>query len=327
MSEATAMKNILVTGASGFVGGHLLKTLYQRFPSTNVVGTTLTGRGTLSRLDVTDAEAVRALVGRLRPDACIHLAALASVDESFGAPREVWDVNLSGTLNVADALLDLAPECRLVYASSGEIYGLSFRDDRPVDEDTPLSPANPYAVTKAAADLALGEMALRGLRVIRLRLFNHTGPGQTDRYVVARFAAQVARIAEGVQEPVIYTGALDRWRDFLDVRDVVDAYVAAVCSPTDGLCVNICSGIARCVGDILASLIEMGQIEARVIERVSDARRTDIRTAVGSPLRAAAVLGWRPRTEWSVTLRDLLGFWRSRAGRPSAMTCRKMMPR
>jgi GDP-4-dehydro-6-deoxy-D-mannose reductase len=310
------MKTIVVTGSNGFVGGHLLKALSTRFPSATIVGTSLTGGSGVVRLDVTDADAVRALIGRLRPDACIHLAALASVSQSFQAPREVWGVNLCGTLNVADALLDLAPECRLVQASSGEIYGLSFHDDQPVDEDTPLSPANPYAVTKAAADLALGEMALRGLRVIRLRLFNHTGPGQTERYVVPRFAAQVARIAEGVQEPVIYTGALDRWRDFLDVRDVVAAYLAAIRSPTDGLCVNICSGVARCVGDILATLIEAARIKAEVIERVSEARLTDIRTAVGSPLRAAAVLGWRPQTEWSETLRDLLDYWRSRASEP-----------
>lgn len=308
------MKTMVVTGSNGFVGGHLLKALGARFPSATIVGTSLTDGSGLMRLDVTDAEAVRALVGRLRPDACIHLAALASVNQSFQAPREVWDVNVCGTLNVAEALLDLTPHCRLVHASSGEIYGLSFRDDQPVDEDTLLLPANPYAVTKAAADLALGEMALRGLRVIRLRLFNHTGPGQTERYVVPRFAAQVARIAEGVQEPVIYTGSLDRWRDFLDVRDVVDAYVAAVRSPTDGLCVNVCSGVARCVGDILGTLIEMAQIKAEVIEQVSKARRTDIRTAVGSPVRAATLLGWRPQTVWSETLRDLLDYWRRHAG-------------
>jgi GDP-4-dehydro-6-deoxy-D-mannose reductase len=314
VSAAAAINTVLVTGASGFVGGHLLSALRDRFPSVAVVGTSLAGGSRLCSLDVTDAEAVRMLVGRVRPDACVHLAALASVDQSFSAPRAVWEVNLCGTLNVADALLDLVPECRLVHASSGDIYGLSFRDGEPVGEDTPLSPASPYAVTKAAADLALGEMALRGLRVIRLRLFNHTGPGQTERYVVPRFAAQVARIAEGVQEPVIYSGALDRWRDFLDVRDVVDAYLAAVGSPTDGLCVNVCSGVARCVGDILATLIEMAQIKADVIEHVSQARRTDIRTAVGSPLRAAATLGWRPRREWSETLRDLLDYWRRHVG-------------
>jgi GDP-4-dehydro-6-deoxy-D-mannose reductase len=307
------MKTIIVTGSNGFVGRHLLQALGTRFPSATIVATSRTGGSGVVPLDVTDAAAVRALVSGLRPNACIHLAALASVDQSFQASREVWNVNVCGTLNVADALLDLAPRCRLVHASSGEIYGLSLRDDRPVDEDTPLSPASPYAVTKAAADLALGEMTLRGLRVIRLRLFNHTGPGQTERYVVPRLAAQVARIAEGAQEPVIYSGALDRWRDFLDVRDVVDAYLAALDSLTDGLCVNVCSGVARCVSDILATLIEMAQIKADVVENISQTRRTDIRAAVGSPLRAAALLGWRPRMEWSETLHDVLNYWRRQA--------------
>jgi GDP-4-dehydro-6-deoxy-D-mannose reductase len=152
-------------------------------------------------------------------------------------------------------------------------------------------------------------------RVIRLRLFNHTGPGQTEQYVLPRFAAQVARIAGGLQAPIIHTGALDRWRDFLDVRDVVDAYLAAMRAPEDGFCVNICSGIARRVGDILIELMEVAQVQAQVIERASQVRRTDVRSAVGSPQRAAMLLDWRPRIAWDETLRSLLTHWRQHAVR------------
>jgi GDP-4-dehydro-6-deoxy-D-mannose reductase len=308
---------VLVTGANGFVGRHLLTALHERFPSAAVVGTSLETSSGLLGLDVTDVAAVRRTIGQVRPDTCIHLAALASVYQSFSDPRAVWEVNLGGTLSVAEALLDLVPECRLVYPSSGEIYGLSFRDRKAVGEDTPLHPANPYAVSKAAADLALGEMALRGLRVIRLRLFNHTGPGQTERYVLPRFAAQVARIAEGMQDPVIHTGALDRWRDFLDVRDVVKAYLAALETPAEDLCVNICSGVPRRMGDVLASLMELAQISAEVVECISDSRRMDIPSSLGSPRMAAEILKWRPEVAWLETLQTLFAYWRGRVSEES----------
>lgn len=312
MSGVGGINTVLVTGASGFVGRHLMLALRERFPSATVLGTSVAESTGLSSLDVTDAAAVSSLVADVRPYTCIHLAAHASVDQSFSDPRAAWDVNLGGTLNVADAILKSVPECRLVYASSGEIYGLSFLGGEQVGEEAMLVPANPYAVTKAAADLALGEMALRGLRVIRLRLFNHTGPGQTEQYVLPRFAAQVARIAGGLQDPVIHTGALDRWRDFLDVRDVVDAYVAAVETTAADLCVNICSGVPRRVGDVLDTLMELAEIRAEVVERVSDARPTDIRTSVGSPRRAAEMLNWRPHVAWLETVRTLFAYWRGR---------------
>lgn len=321
MSGAPAVNSILVTGASGFVGKFLLDALAKSYPAGRIVGTglaPLASGSPLVVLDVTSGEAVRDLIGRLRPDICIHLAAMASVDQSFGQARAVWDVNLGGTLNVAEALRDIVPDCRLIYASSGEIYGLSFQSGEPASEQTVLSPANPYAITKAAADLALGEMALRDLRVVRLRLFNHTGPGQTERYVLPRFAAQVARIAEGVQEPVIHTGALDRWRDFLDVRDVIAGYLAAIRAPDDGFCVNICSGTARRVGDALDELMQLAGVRAEVFEQVSAVRRTDVRTAVGSPALAAELLGWQPRIEWRETLSCLLAHWRSRAVRAAS---------
>lgn len=317
MNQDSPVDKVLVTGAGGFVGRYLLAALSTHYPGRRIVGTGLgaEGESPLVPLDITDAAAVRRLIGDVQPDVCIHLAAVASVDLSFQQARAVWDVNLDGTLNVAEAILELAPACRLVFASSGEVYGLSFADGEPASEQTLLAPANPYATAKAAADLALGEMALRGLRVIRLRLFNHTGPGQTEQYVLPRFAAQVARIAEGLQEPVIHTGALDRWRDFLDVRDVVDAYIAAVQAPEEGFQVNVCSGVARRVGDILDELMTLAQVSAQVVQRVSEVRRTDMRCAVGSPQRAAVLLGWRPRIAWEETLSTLLTHWRQNVAR------------
>lgn len=317
--NAPCVGSILVTGASGFVGTHLLKALARDYPASTIVGTGVAphpGSG-IVHLDIANAREVRELVGRLRPEVCIHLAALASVDQSFREPRAVWDINLGGSLNLGEALLEIVPGCRLIHASTAEVYGLSFQSGEPAREDTTvLSPANPYAASKAAADLALGEMGLRGLRLIRLRLFNHTGPGQTERYVLPRFAAQVARIAAGMQEPLIETGALDRWRDFLDVRDVVDAYLAAIRAAEDGLCVNICSGVARRVGDVLNTLLEIAGVDAEVCEQTSALRKTDVRTVLGSAERAEALLDWRPRIAWQDTVASLLSHWRAVAAAP-----------
>ena len=151
---------------------------------------------------------------------------------SFADPMASWRANLFGTLALGEAVLREAPGCRFVLASSAEVYGLSFRAPMPLDEQAPMRPANPYAASKAACDLAIGEMALRGLDAVRLRAFNHTGPGQSEGFVVAAFARQIARVEQGLQAPELRVGALDRWRDFLDVRDVCAAYAAALRGPT-----------------------------------------------------------------------------------------------
>ena len=180
------------------------------------------------RVDVSDADAVSKLVRDAQPDACIHLAAVTTVANARQDPDRAWHVNLHGTLNVARAVLAHARGCRLLFASSAEIYGRSFAAGRPLDETAPPAPMNGYAATKAAADLALGAMANDGLRVVRLRLFNHTGPGQSADFVLPAFARQIALIEAGRQASPLQVGGLDSMRDFLDVRDVCSAYVACL---------------------------------------------------------------------------------------------------
>jgi GDP-4-dehydro-6-deoxy-D-mannose reductase len=163
-----APSRVLVTGATGFVGRHLLAALRAAFPAAGLVpaaraGDADAGGGAAVRaFDLTDAEGVAALVAEVRPDACVHLAAASAVAESFADPDAAWRANVDGTRALAAALMRHAPECRLLHVSSGEVYGLSFNGGAPLDESAPLRPANPYAAAKAAADLALGEMALRG---------------------------------------------------------------------------------------------------------------------------------------------------------------------
>ncbi len=314
---------ILVTGAAGFVGRHLLPALRSAFPAARLLATTQVGVAAgwdeTHALDITDHAALPSVILAAAPDAVVHLAAQANVAASFADARGTWAANLGGTLALADALREHAPDARLLAVSTGEIYGLSFRSGRPLDEDAPLSPANPYAAAKAAADIALGEMALRGLRVLRARPLNHVGPGQSEHYAVAAFARQVARIEAGLQEPVLRVGALDRWRDFLDVRDVCAAYAAMLArfdTLPNGAAFNLASGTPRRIGDVLSALVARAGITPRVEENAAALRPTDVQVSVGNAQRARTALGWAPSIPWEATLDSVLADWRLRVAGP-----------
>jgi GDP-4-dehydro-6-deoxy-D-mannose reductase len=317
---------LLVTGAAGFVGRHLIAALRQRFPAAQLIAAcraedgmrpALDGADRVVPFDLLEPEACAAMIAETRPDGLVHLAAQASVAASFADPRESWRANLMGTIGLAEAVLRHAGHCRFVLASSAEIYGLSFRGAAPLDEAALLCPANPYAASKAACDLAVGEMALRGLDAVRLRAFNQTGAGQSASFVVASFARQIARIEAGQQAPVMQVGALDRWRDFLDVRDVCTAYVAALdAGSVAGSLYNIASGTPRRVGDILDALIARSGVAPVVEVEPVRLRPTDVERVAGNAARAQRDLAWAPVVPWDETLDVVLGDWRERIGAP-----------
>ena len=321
-----APSRVLVTGATGFVGRHLLEALRAAFPATELVPAGRAGEAggaapAVRAFDLMDAAGVSALVAEVRPDACVHLAAASAVAESFADPDAAWRANVDGTRALAAALMRHAPECRLLHVSSGEVYGLSFTSGGPLDESAPLRPANPYAAAKAAADIALGEMALRGLRVLRLRPLNHVGPGQSRRFALSSFARQIALIEAGAQPPVVRTGALDRRRDFLDVRDVCDAYVAALArfdALPPGTVLNVASGHPRLLSDALADLLRLAGMDARVEQEPAALRPTDLASTSCSAAAAREALGWVPRRAWEDTLAALLEGWRAAVGTPRA---------
>jgi len=299
-------RRILVTGAAGFVGQHLLPALRAAFPEAELH---------TPQADVTDAAAVAAAVGAARPDAAVHLAAVAAIPAARLDPGRAWQVNLMGTLNVARAVLEHSPGCTLLFVSSSDIYGASFRAGTPLDEAALLAPLNTYAATKAAADLALGAMAAEGLRVLRVRPFNHTGPGQAPGFVVAAFAEQVARVAAGLQPPVLRVGALDPLRDFLDVRDVCAAYALCLARSDrlpPGAVLNVASGQPRRVGDVLAALMAAAGVEAEIVTDAVRLRPTDIPVAAGDAALARRVLGWAPAIPWEQTVADVLADWQGR---------------
>ena len=303
---ARPVQRLLVTGAKGFVGGHLLPALRAAFPAATVIS---------AAFDVTDAAAVQAGVQAAQPDACVHLAAVSAIPAAQADADRAWRTNLGGTLSLAHALTAM-PGCTLLFASTADAYGQSFKRGVPLDETAALNPMNTYGATKAAADLALGAMAREGLQIIRVRPFNHTGPGQSPSFVVAAFARQVARIAAGLQPPVLSVGALDPLRDFLDVRDVCQAY--ALClqhrdAIESGTVLNVASGQPRRVGDVLSELLDLAGVQAEVATDPARLRPSEIPLAVGDAGLARRTLGWSPTIPWRQTLMEMLAEWRAQA--------------
>ena len=303
---AGSPSRILVTGAAGFVGSHLLPALRAAFPAAELA---------TDPFDVADPAAVLQAVRDARPNACVHLAAISAIPAAQSDPDAAWRVNLGGTLSLARILTAESPGCTLLFASTADAYGRSFKAGVALDEAAALNPMNTYGATKAAADLALGAMAGTNLRIIRARPFNHTGPGQSAAFVVAAFARQVARVEAGLQPPVLRVGALDPLRDFLDVRDVCAAYalcLARADAIPSGAVLNIASGTPRRVGDVLADLLALAGVQAVTEADTGRMRASEITLAAGDAGLARDLLGWAPAIAWPQTLADVLADWRGR---------------
>jgi GDP-4-dehydro-6-deoxy-D-mannose reductase len=294
-----------VSGARGFVGRWLLPRLAR--DGHDVIGAD-------REVDVRDAAAVDAAIASARPDALVHLAALASVPDSYRAPEAVARVNYLGTLHVLRAAVRRAPRARVLVVSSGEVYGGAATSD-PIGEDAPLAPVSPYARTKAAADRLGAAFARDGLDVVRARPWNHTGPGQGEGFVASSFARQLAEIALGRREPLLRVGNLDAVRDFLDVEDVVDAYARLLDPAVPAGAYNVASGVGTTIARVLEILLD--HTELRPTIEVDPARFRPDRASVGDATRLRRTIGWSPRHRLEDSLARLLLDWRSRLSAPS----------
>lgn len=309
---------ILVTGAGGFVGRWLLRELAGRLSAGDQIIAAFHKQAPSREahvafdVDLTQAAKVSELITAAKPTAVIHLAAVSAVTAAARDPGTAWDVNVKSTHYLAEAFRRQVPHGRFVYISSGEVYG-GDADGRPaIDETTSLKPRNLYAVTKAAADLLIAQMAWEGLDAIRFRPFNHIGPGQGTDFAISSFSAQIAKIEAGLEEPVISVGDLSAMRDFCDVRDVVRAYADAALAATAAVpVVNLASGHSSSMRAILDTLLGMATkpIDVRVDParlRASEPARPDVDTTL-----AKSALNWQARIPLGESLRDVLSVWRS----------------
>jgi GDP-4-dehydro-6-deoxy-D-mannose reductase len=312
--------SVLITGAKGFVAPYLVSALRSAHAADLELVLTShapgwAGAEQVQGLDVTDPGSVVAAIQRHRPSHVVHLAGVAAPAVAASDPQRAWRVHVEGSLNLAHAILRHSPRTFLVFASSGLIYGSSMVVGKPADEQTIPSPLGSYAITKAVADACLGALAQEGLSCVRLRPFNHIGPGQSDRFLVPSLAMQLAKIEAGLVEPVMRVGNLEVVRDFLDVRDVARAYLKAIeaCAALpSGVALNIASGHGYKPRDLLRSLLELTDARVDISEDPGRMRPDDLPWLVGDPQAAQEALGWMPEYTVEKSLADILEFCRVR---------------
>lgn len=295
---------VLVTGASGFVGKHLLAALRAHDHLPIAAGRPGEGDAFLP-LEITDADAVRDCLSVVQPEAVIHLAAQASVPAAIADPQETARINAGGTLNLLEAIRATEPSTRLVFISSAEVYGIQPREHMPLAETLAPQPANPYAASKAAAEAYVTAWARTfGANAVIARAFNHIGPGQDQRFVVGSFARQLAAIAAGA-EAKMFVGNLEAERDFLDVRDVVEAYVALLERGDPGEAYNICAGRAVSIKEVLRILVTIARVPVEIREDPERMRPSDVPLLLGDARKLRDATGWAPRIALNASLRDI----------------------
>lgn len=306
MAADRADHRVLVTGAAGFVGSRLMRRLEQT--SAVVLGLVgPNGGNDALAVDLTDAPALARVVGDFRPTTVIHLAAMSSVGDGSVTADTVWKVNFDGTRALAEAMRGLPDPARLIFASSAEVYGRHFNAG-PRDETSALAPASPYARTKAACEYLLADMAGQDLSVVVLRLFNHTGPGQDERFVAPSFAAQIARVLrDGGDE--IQVGNLDAVRDFSDVEDILDAYMAVIgdAGPAAPFEIyNVGSGRPVAIRALLEALVAESGRAIRAVVAPDRMRASDIPRAEGVFDKFRDRYGWGATTPLHATAAAVL---------------------
>lgn len=308
---------ILITGADGFVGRYLVPALATRLGTSSrltLASRTFVPDGDYDHvmLDLIDPDSVGRAIEMVRPDLVIHLAAQASVGLSLGAAADTWSVNLGGSLILAKMVAAAVPECTMLQVSSAEVYGLTYNDGI-VDEVSVLRPQSAYARSKAATEAMLADVLPTGFRLIVARPSNHSGPGQDERFVIPAFAAQIARMEKGEAKEV-QIGNLDAERDFLDVRDVVAAYVAlAIQAPRLPLrsTFNIASGHTVRVGEVLERLQAMSRVDIPVKQDAARLRPSEVPCAAIDSSLIRDTTGWFPVHGLDETLGNVLNQWRS----------------
>src|SRR3989344_3787725 len=319
------MKNVLITGISGFAGSFLAEHLLTQ-NDVEIHGTYLTDQSLdlvastkeklhLEKVNLMDASAVEHLIEKIKPDEIYHLAALTSPAGSFDNPAETISNNISAEIYLLAAIKKAkCTDCRIMITSSADIYGNVKSDDLPIDEETPLRPVSPYAVSKIAQDyLGLQYFLSDDLHIFRVRPFNHIGPTQSPHFVVPAFAKQIAEIEKGKSGPIIKVGNLESKKDFTDVRDMVKAYALLMEKAADGEVYNIGSGKSVQIKEILDTLLSFSTEKISVEQDPERFRENLIPDLVADSSKMQELTGWTPEIPIDQTLEDTLTYWREHA--------------
>jgi len=316
--------NVLITGITGFAGSHLAEYILAEHPGIKVCGIVRwrsrmdNVKGILDKIELHEADlkdivSLKKALAAIRPDKVFHLAAQSFVPTSWKLPVETFAINALGQINLFEALIDLKLNPKIQIAGSSEEYGRVHADEVPMKETNYLRPLSPYAVSKVAQDL-LGYQYHQsyGLRTVRTRGFNHTGPRRGEVFVTSNFAKQVAEIEKGLKPPVIHVGNLEAKRDFTDVRDMVQAYWLATEKGKDGDVYNIGSGTTCVMQDMLDMLLGMSTVKVKVEVDPARLRPSDVPILLADASKFVTATGWKPRIAFKRTLEDLLNYWRER---------------
>ncbi len=316
------MAKALITGITGFVGSHLAEYLLSK--GIEVSGS-VRWRSRLENIepvkeqlnliecDLRDAFSVKKMIERIKPDYVFHLGAQSYVQFSWHTPHETFQTNVGSQINVLEGLLELKLSPKIQIAGSSEEYGLVLPNEVPIKEENPLRPLSPYGVSKVSQDL-LGYQYFRsyGMRIVRTRAFNHTGPRRGDVFAESNFSKQIAEIEKGKRPPIIHVGNLDAVRDYSDVRDVVVAYWLSLEKGHPGEVYNIASGKGYKISEMLDTLLTLTKVKIKIEHDPSRMRPSDVELLVGDATKFRKHTGWAPGIPFKKTLEDLLNYWRER---------------
>lgn len=315
---------VLITGITGFAGSHLADYILQNHPGVEVHGLVrwrsrlenilhLKDKIKLHEADLKDGVSLKKCLEEVKPDRIFHLAAQSFVPTSWRCPSETFTINAVGQINLFEAVLSLKLSPKIQIAGSSEEYGLALPEEMPMKETNLLRPLSPYAVSKVAQDLlAYQYFKSYGLKTVRTRGFNHTGPRRGEVFICSSFAKQIAEIEKKKRKPVIYVGNLEAKRDFTDVRDTVGAYWLSLEKGKEGEVYNIGSGKAYSMKEVLDMLLSLASINIKIDVDPTRLRPSDVPILVSDCTKFTQLTGWKPTIPFKQSLQDLLDYWRER---------------
>ena len=315
---------VLITGITGFAGSHLADYILDNHPDAQVYGMIrwrsrmenilhIESRIHLVEADLKDMGSLKKCLAEVQPDRIFHLAAQSFVPTSWKCPAETFAINAGGQINLFESILSLGISPKIQIAGSSEEYGLVNSEEIPMKETNPLRPLSPYAVSKVAQDL-LGWQYFKsyGLKVVRTRGFNHTGPRRGEVFICSNFAKQVVEIEKQKREPVIYVGNLEAKRDFTDVRDMVRAYWLGLEKGEDGEVYNLGTGKTYSIKEVLDKLLAISKVDVKIEVAPDRLRPSDVPVLLSDSSKFKQLTGWEPQIPFSQSLQDLLEYWRER---------------